>query len=133
MRTYPSDSPEAAARIVALAMFADGHVSRSEMASLEAMQTSARLTLPIENLHAVLRGLAEDLMSGGCSDWAASCQMEAHTLNALLEEVTDPQLRASTLALCSQLSQADAHCSPAERLFLMRLTNRWSAPADRPL
>ena len=34
MRTYPSNSPEAAARIVALAMLADGNVCHREMQAL---------------------------------------------------------------------------------------------------
>ena len=34
MRSYPCNSPQAAARIVALLLIADGHVSRSEMDAL---------------------------------------------------------------------------------------------------
>ena len=34
MRNYPRNSPQAAARIVALLLIADGHVSRSEMDAL---------------------------------------------------------------------------------------------------
>ena len=34
MRSYPRNSPQAAARIVALLLIADGHVSRSEMDAL---------------------------------------------------------------------------------------------------
>jgi len=30
MRTYPRNSPQAAARILALVLISDGHVSRSE-------------------------------------------------------------------------------------------------------
>ena len=37
MRTYPSNSPEAAARIVALAMLADGNVCHREMQALDAL------------------------------------------------------------------------------------------------
>ncbi len=35
MRTYPTNSPEAAARIVALALLADGHLSLIEIDALE--------------------------------------------------------------------------------------------------
>ncbi len=34
MRSYPRNSPQAAARIVALLLIVDGHVSRSEMDAL---------------------------------------------------------------------------------------------------
>ena len=35
MRTYPTNSPQAAARVVALATLADGHLSRSELGALD--------------------------------------------------------------------------------------------------
>ena len=35
MRQYPTDSPEASARIVALALLADGSIDLSEMESLQ--------------------------------------------------------------------------------------------------
>ena len=35
MRTYPTNSPQSAARIVALTLVADGHVSPEELDALE--------------------------------------------------------------------------------------------------
>ena len=43
MRTYPNNSPQAAARIVALAMLADGHLCKTELDLLERMDAIARL------------------------------------------------------------------------------------------
>ena len=71
MRTYPSNSPEAAARIVALTMLADGHVCRSEMRALDALHAGAQLQLTPEQLQAVLRGLSEDLLACAYPQWAA--------------------------------------------------------------
>lgn len=51
MRTYPRNSPQAAARIVALAMLADGHVCRSEIEALERCDAAARLGLSRASLH----------------------------------------------------------------------------------
>jgi hypothetical protein len=45
MRSYPHNSPEAAARIVALAMLADGHLSKSEFDALERLNIYGRLGL----------------------------------------------------------------------------------------
>ena len=50
MRTYPSNSPEAAARIVALAMLADGNVCHREMQALDALhgrQVQGKIALKI--------------------------------------------------------------------------------------
>ena len=129
MRTYPSNSPEAAARIVALAMLADGHVCRSEMQVLEALHAGEHLQLAPEKLQSVLRGLSEDLLACAYLQWGSTCQMDESTLGALLAEVNDPALRATTLALCRQLAQADAHSSPAEERLMERLAKHWQLPA----
>ena len=129
MRTYPSNSPEAAARIVALTMLADGHVCRSEMRALDALHAGAQLQLTPEQLQAVLRGLSEDLLACAYPQWGSACQMDGNALGALLAEVSDPALRATTLALCRQLAQADAHSSPAEERLMERLAGHWQLPA----
>ena len=133
MRTYPSNSPEAAARIVALTMLADGHVCRSEMQALDALHAGAQLQLTPEKLQAVLRGLSEDLLACAYPQWGSACQMDGNALGALLAEVSDPALRATTLALCRQLAQADAHSSPAEERLMERLAKLPAAgPQARP-
>lgn len=42
MRSYPANSPEAAARIVALALVADGHVSLIEIDTLQRQDIACR-------------------------------------------------------------------------------------------
>ena len=132
MRTYPSNSPEAAARIVALAMLADGHVCDSEMQALDALHAGARLQLGPQQLRAVLRGLSEDLLASAYPQWGSTCQMDRHALGTLLDEVSDPALRATTLALCQQLVQADAHWAPAEDRLMARLAQHWQLPEAAP-
>lgn len=125
MRTYSPDSPEAAARIVALMVLADGHVCRSEMQALDALHATAQLQLAPGALQAVLRGLAEDLQTHAYPQWGSTCQMDNQTLCALLDEVRDPALRATTLALCQQMAQANGHRSPAEERLAVRLAQHW--------
>ena len=81
-----------------------------------------------EQLHAVLRDLSEDLLSSAYAQWGSACQMDEDTLVALLAEVRDPALRATTLALCRQLVQADGHYSPAEEDLMARLAQHWQLP-----
>ena len=100
MRTYSPDSPEAAARIVALMVLADGHVCRSEMQALDALHATAQLQLAPGALQAVLRGLAEDLQTHAYPQWGSTCQMDNQTLCALLDEVRDPALRQRVIDEC---------------------------------
>ena len=87
MRTYSPDSPEDAARIVALMVLADGHVCRSEMQALDALHATAQLQLAPGALQAVLRGLAEDLQTHAYPQWGSTCQMDNQTLCALLDRM----------------------------------------------
>ena len=75
MRSYPRNSPEAAARIVALIMVADGHVSRSEITALDRLHASTRLGLAPADTARVLRGLTEDLMCSAFAPWGSSCHI----------------------------------------------------------
>lgn len=62
MRSYPRNSPEAAARIVALIMVADGHVSRSEITALDRLHASTRFGLAHADTAQCCAGFTEDLM-----------------------------------------------------------------------
>lgn len=128
MRAYHANSSEAAARIVALTMLADGHVCHSEMQALYALHAGERLQLTPPQLHAVLQGLSEDLLASAYPQWGNACQMDERSLQALLAEVSEPALRSTTLALCRQLAQADAHRTSAEERLLARLAQHWQLP-----
>ena len=97
MRSYPRNSPEAAARIVALIMVADGHVSRSETAALDRLHASTLLDIAPADMARVLRELSEDLMCTAYAPWGSACRIGDELLRALLSEVDDPELRATTL------------------------------------
>ncbi|MCK6414579.1 MAG: TerB family tellurite resistance protein [Giesbergeria sp.] len=133
MRSYPRNSPEAAARIVALIMVADGHVSRSEMAALDRLHASTLLDLAPADMARVLRELSEDLMCTAFAPWCSSCRISEELLQALLTEVDDTELRASTLALCREVAQADAHLSDAEESLLAQTAQLWGLGTDRYL
>lgn len=62
MRPYPVNSARAAARLIALAVLADGHLSTSELGLLERMNAANRLGLTREQFSEVVRYLSEDLM-----------------------------------------------------------------------
>ena len=131
MRSYPRNSPEAAARIVALIMVADGHVSRSEVSALDRLQASTLLDLAPADMARVLRDLSEGLMCTAFAPWGSSCHIGEELLRALLADVDDPALRSATLALCLEVAQADAHLSDAEQGLLTLAAQLWGMdPGD---
>lgn len=125
MRTYPRNSPQAAARIVALAMLSDGHLTLHEMDILDRTDAPDQLGLARADLHAVLHGFCEDLLASAEQGWADACRVDASTLAGLLAEVDDPALQATVLKLCVQVVQADQHLADGESSLLLAAVDHW--------
>jgi|SRR5882762_2694647 len=84
MRSYPRNSQEAAARIVALVLISDGHVSQSEFDTLERPDASRELGLEPGALPCILQTLCEGLLLGAyvsgltlaqATGWSDSCRV----------------------------------------------------------
>ena len=114
MRSYPRNSPQAAARIVALLLIADGHVSRSEMDALYGRDIERELGLPPSAFGKVLHTLCEDLLMGMRDRRLLTGHIDDATLAALLDEVTDAVLRQKVLYFSDAAATADQHVASAE-------------------
>lgn len=125
MRCYPIDSPQAAARIVALAAMADGHLDRRELDLLERIGVHDRLGLTRADWHDVLHALCEDLLACTRLTWGDACTVDPLTLQHLLAEVHDPALRERVLALSLAAAEADAQVTDGEALVLAAAVERW--------
>ncbi len=125
MRTYPSNSPQAAARLLAMALVADGNYALSEIRALDRLDAARQLGLPPQDLKAVIEAFCEDLLLGAHGEWLGSSQLDAATRQALLAEVTDPALRAKIVALCEAVVAADGHLADGETAMLDSLTRAW--------
>lgn len=125
MRHYPRNSPQAAARIVALTVLADGHLAPAELQVLERSDAHERLGLAREELHAVLHGFCEDLLHSAHLTWCDACRVDARTLSQLLADVDDADLRQTVLQLCLDIAQADEHIADGESLVLEAVVEHW--------
>lgn len=125
MRPYPRNSPQAAARILAITLLADGHVSQLEMDVLDHVQAHVQLGMQREELHDVIHGVCEDMlaMSGLC--WGDTCKVDPHTLGQLLQDIDDPTLRQKLLYLCVSVIEADTHVTEAESSMLATVMSHW--------
>jgi hypothetical protein len=125
MRTYTNNSPQAAARLVALALLADGHAGSEELDALENARVCQRLGLRAEEFHAVMQGLCEDLLSASHMNWGNLCRPDSDVLQHLAGELTDPLKRVEVLELCRIAAQADRYIAEGEFLLLNALANAW--------
>jgi uncharacterized tellurite resistance protein B-like protein len=129
MRPYRLNSAQAAARIVALAMLADGHVCKSELEVLDRLGAGCPLGLQSGELRAVVQGLCEDMLSASEPAWGGSGQLDPATLAEVMaevmSEVTDPDLRTQVLNLCVAVVEADAFLAEGESTVLLAALQHW--------
>jgi hypothetical protein len=128
MRTYPRNSPRAAARIVALTMLADGNLCQTELDVLERLGAAGRFGLTAPVLRAVVQELCEDLLSGSHHTWTSTCAIDRPTLAALMAEVDDPYLQADIVRMCAAVAAADAHNAEGEAIIMDALAEHWRMP-----
>lgn len=125
MRTYPRNSPEAAARIVALVLISDGHVCRSEIDALHHLDAERELGLAPGGFAQIIHTLCEDLLLGAYTSGSAMSSIDQPTLASLLAEVETPALQRKVLDLAQAAAEADRHMAEAELIVLDAARRRW--------
>jgi hypothetical protein len=125
MRSYPRNSPEAAARIVALALLADGHLSLIEIDALELHGVASRLGLSGPAFREVMHGLCEDLLVQSPMVWLDNSQIDPHLVSGLLSEIDHPSLCNELMHLCRTVIESDRHMADGEALMLSTAVGHW--------
>jgi hypothetical protein len=125
MRSYPRNSPEAAARIVALVLIADGHVCRSEFDVLNQLDGPRELSLQSNGFPEIVQTLCEDLLMGGHGSGAMLGAVDDSALGALMAEVDEPALQRKVLRLAVAVARADRHLADGETLVLAAARRHW--------
>jgi uncharacterized tellurite resistance protein B-like protein len=130
MQSYPPNSPQAAARIVALTVVADGDIGDAEIAWLDRLDVHEQLGLARPEFHALLNTFCDDLLSNGEVNWADPCPLDERTLADLMGEIQDPALRLKLLRLCVELAAVDARLHEGESLVLAAAVEHWGLHHD---
>ena len=125
MRSCPKNSPQAAARIVALTVVADGEIGDAEIEYLDRLAVHEQLGLARPALHTLLDTFCEDLLSSEQLKWADACPVDERTLAHLMGEIDDPALRLKLLRLCVELAEVDAHVDDGESSVLVAAVEHW--------
>lgn len=128
MRTYTRNSPEAAARIVALTLLADGHLGQPEMEALQRIDVPGRLDISQPKFMGVVQGLCDDLMSSSGQNWSGTRSLSRTQVLHMLDEITDVGLRLILLQICAALSESDRHLAEGEYEMLCTLADHWDLP-----
>ncbi len=125
MRSYPSNSPQAASRILALTLLADGHFDHSEAISLRQAQAFEALGLRSDELDAALGEFCDDLLASAALNWSDACFVDSATLSSLMAEIDDPALRRTLLRLCITIVEADQQVTESEAMVVHAAIEHW--------
>ena len=125
MRSYPHNSPEAAARIVALMLVSDGHVCSSEFDVLKRLGAERELGLEPQLLPHIVHTLCEELLVGGYGAGSLMGQVDDSALAALMAEISDPALQRKVMRLALAAAQADGHLADGETMVVEAARHHW--------
>lgn len=114
MRTYPNDSPEAKARIIALALLADGSLDKSELECLENHDVVSRQGISASTFESVLCEFCQDIEQSGLRRTDGQLDLDNPAIAAVLGEIQDPNIRKSLLRAIFDIAQADRDLSLGE-------------------
>lgn len=125
MRRYARNSPEAAARIVALVLIADGHVCRSEVEAMQRIEIEAQLGLGTGGFARLMHTLCEDLLLMSYGGGTLISGVDATTLDAWMADIDDPDLQRRVLRLAMAAAAADRHLADSEAAVLAAARRCW--------
>jgi hypothetical protein len=125
LRSYPRNSPEAAARIVALVLISDGQACSSEFDILRQLGAERELGLDPQILPHIVYTLREELLAGGYQAGSLISGIDDSTLARLMAEISDAALQRKVLRLCLAAARADGHLADGETWILNSARQHW--------
>ena len=125
MRSYPHNSPEAAARIVALVLVSDGHVCRTEYETLSQLFAARDLGLNPQDMPGIVQTLCEDLLMEGFDGRSILTHVGDDLMASLMAEVDDARLQGQVLRIAASVAQADKHMSDGETAMFDAVKRHW--------
>jgi len=125
MRHYPSDSPEAMARIVALALLADGAIDLSELESMKHHEVTKDLGLDDHQFDKVIHNFCDDMMTFAHRAPSGQFELDQQSIDALLGEIRDPELQNRLLSAMLNIVNAEGKLLASEVAVISRAMTCW--------
>lgn len=125
MRHYPSDSPEAMGRLVALSLMADGAIDASELKQLDHTDTIRRLGMNEASFDRVIHEVCDDMLTSAHRTPAGQLELDVENIDLLLGEVQHPLLRKQLLRMMLDVVNADSKLSGGEAVLVAEAMRFW--------
>lgn len=125
MRKYTNNSPEAGARVVAMALMADGAIDRSEVLLLERQDVIARLGLGAEQFDSIYYEFSTDMLATAQRNASGRLELGKPAMKALLDEISDPLLQRKILRIMLDIVNADRRLTADEAVLIALALECW--------
>ncbi len=125
MRRYPSDSPEAMTRVVALALLADGAIDPGELEALKASECCFRLGMDPCRFERIVDEFCDDLLTCGNRKPSGQYDLSAACIGDLLKDISDPRLREQALGMMLDIINADGILANEETALIAQVVDCW--------
>lgn len=126
LRTYPPGSPRAKARLIALALLADGRLADGELDALDRNGALVRLGIARDIFFEVLADFCADLLQ--LPEGQGNALLTPATLAGLFAEIEKGEDRTMLLQLIFELAHSDGTISDNEEILLQQAIENWTAP-----
>ncbi|MBL8492158.1 MAG: hypothetical protein JNM82_15365 [Rhodocyclaceae bacterium] len=130
LRTYPTDSPRAKARLVVLALLADGRLDTGELEGLDRRGVFAALGIARNDFYEVLYDFCSDLarLSGSRGDYL----LTPAALAPLFAEVQGPATRQAMMRQIFDAIRSDGRLHAGEARLFWNAVDAWGMPPGDP-
>ena len=128
MRHYETDSAQAAARVLALALLADGGLDQAELRSLARTDLVRQLGMSDEAFETVLRNYCHDVLQGTNYIDGMHLRLSSEIMQSLLDDIRNPEMQCVLLGAMREITDANDVISAGEAALLAAAAERWGRP-----
>ena len=121
MRRYPTNSPEARARIVVAVLMADGSLDVSEIDQMARKHLTEMIGVSGDVFEQVLHDYCDDILMTGQRSESFERKLSLDVFFLLLAEVTDSIMQLRLTAVVLDLISVDGNLCPHELSMVGRL------------
>ena len=138
MRKYPIDSPQAKARIIALALLADGGLDKSEIECMDNRDIVECLGIGAGTFDQAMHHFCEDIEQYGLLQPNRQLDLGSPAIRDILDEAGQRSVREALLRTIFDIVLADRNLSLGEAQLTALAMSHWGirrhelAPAKRP-
>lgn len=125
MRHYPSDSPEAMTRVVALALSADGAIDPGELEVLKGSSYCFRIGIDPCRFEQIVDEFCDDLLACGKRKPTGQYDLSDECVRDLLGDINSPKLRELALGMMLDIISSDGVLVREETSLIAQVIDCW--------